>query len=653
MTAVVTLGIPHPPGFPLFVLLGKIFTYVIPFGTAAFRVNFFSAVCGAAAAAMFYVLCRTLVGPDRRFAAAAAALLFAFSQTFWSQAVIAEVYTLNALILICVFYMLRRWERGGPLWPAALFAGLGLTVHPMQALFFPGWMYFILRSHKRSQIDSEEVKKSIAVFAGALCLHLYPLIRSRANPPLDWGNPENGKNLIAYLTASQYRDRMFTLPFSVVLENAGKGFQLLFEQFTPFLFILPLAGAVLLFKKQRRLFMVTFLSVVLTFLYAINYNIPWEIDVYYIPIVFVAAFWTFSLLSLAPAKYSYVLPLLAVLPLILNFQHNDRSKNRIALDYGIDLLNTAPENSTLLLPQTDAAFTVLYLTGAEKKRNDLSLWVYNEDGVSTLRDGVNPNVPPIPMERFLADRKNIFLTQRVTDETVPGYNQLPYGVLYLLARKDSQPGHAPIDFTKYRLEENISSPPSFFLDDRNRAVLASYYLSRGDQALSAGKRGLAMEGYLNAEKLGEDLAEIRSQLALRFADLGNTAAAIAQLRASIQLNESAGDQNRLGRLLAESGRTDEAMTAFVRAIELDPKMAIAHSNLGATLGMKGDMKRAIQALETAVRLDPNDPKSHNNLAIAYMKTGRREAAVAHWKTSLNLDPSQKQVRTQLEELNVQ
>src|SRR5919106_4320871 len=125
VTAVVTLGVPHPPGFPLFCILGKIFTYLIPFGNVAFRVNFFSAMCGAAAAGMLYVLCRTLLGPSRRFAAAAAALLFAFSQTFWSQAVIAEVYTLNSLLLICVFYMLIRWEGGGALWPAGLFLGLG------------------------------------------------------------------------------------------------------------------------------------------------------------------------------------------------------------------------------------------------------------------------------------------------------------------------------------------------------------------------------------------------------------------------------------------------------------------------------------------------------------------------------------------------
>ncbi|MGH9856583.1 MAG: protein O-mannosyl-transferase family, partial [Acidobacteriota bacterium] len=370
-----------------------------------------------------YVTGRTLLGPRARFAAVTVALLFAFSQTFWSQAVIAEVYTLNALILICIFYLLIRWERDGALWPVALCAGLGLTVHPLQALFFPGWIYFIYRSPRRANIDYEQIKKSIAVFAAALCLHFYPLLRSKANPPLDWGNPENLKNWIAYITAAQYRDRMFSVPFSTVLENAGQGFRLLLNQLTPWLILLPIAGATVLLKKQKRLFIVTLLPAVLTFLYAINYDIPWEIDVYYIPIVLVSTLWILWLLSLIPQKFSYALPLLAAIPLILNFHHNDRSKNTIALDYGIDLLSTAPEKSALILPQTDAAFTVLYLTAAEQKRNDLSVWVYTDDGVRTLRDGVNPNVPSVPMERFLAEQKDVYLAQRVAAETVPGYDQ--------------------------------------------------------------------------------------------------------------------------------------------------------------------------------------------------------------------------------------
>ena len=653
VTAVAMLGVPHPPGFPLFVLLAKLFTFAIPFGNVAFRVNFFAAMCGAAAAAMLYVLCRSLAGPERRFAAVATALMFAFSQTFWSQAVIAEVYTLNALLLVTIFYLIVRWEAGGKFWPVALFAGLGLTVHPLQLLFFPGWLYFILKSPRRRTIGFEDMKLSLAAFAGALCLHVYPFLRSKANPPLDWGNPETGKNLYSYLTASQYRDRMFSLSFTEVVENARQGVLLLFTEFTPWLFLIPVGGAFFLFKQNRRLFVATLMSAVLTFFYAINYNIPWEIDVYYIPVVLIAAFWSFWLFSIVPFRFGFFLPLVAVLPLLLNFHHNDRSKNSIALDYGIDLLTTVPENGTLILPQTDAAFSVLYLTAVEHKRPDLKVWVHNDKGFTTLRDGVNPDAPSVPMEKLLADNKEVYLAQRVTAETARGYQTVPYGTVYLLVPGGNKPGRPPIDFRSYRLEKHVVQPPKFFIDDRNRAVLAAYHMARGDAVLSSGQNSPAMQEYLKAESLGKDLAEIRSQLALRFAELGNKTAAIAQLRASLNLTESAGDHNRLGRLLAETGRTDEAMTAFVRAIQLEPNLAIAHSNLGAILGMKGDTRRAIEELELSVKLDPTDPKAHNNIALVYIKTGNRAEAAAHLKASLNLDPNQELVKKQLDDLNVE
>jgi tetratricopeptide (TPR) repeat protein len=194
--------------------------------------------------------------------------------------------------------------------------------------------------------------------------------------------------------------------------------------------------------------------------------------------------------------------------------------------------------------------------------------------------------------------------------------------------------------------------PSFFLDDRDRAILGSYYLNRGDYLLSNKNNGAAMQEYLQAEKIGKDQAEIRSQLGLRFAEMGNRTAAIAQLRESIRLMESASDQNRLGRLLIQSNRIDEAKAAFERAIKLDPNLAIAHSNLGAILGMKGDFYGALQELQTAVRLDPQSSMAHNNLAIAYLKMGKKNEAVTHWQTSLSIDPNQEEIRNELKKLNV-
>src|SRR5215211_2616788 len=86
------LGIPHPPGYPLHTLLGKLFT-LLPVGSIAFRVHLVSAFFGALTCVALWLVLRSLLG--NALSAYTGAVLYGLSSTFWSQAIIAEVYTLN------------------------------------------------------------------------------------------------------------------------------------------------------------------------------------------------------------------------------------------------------------------------------------------------------------------------------------------------------------------------------------------------------------------------------------------------------------------------------------------------------------------------------------------------------------------------------
>jgi tetratricopeptide (TPR) repeat protein len=116
------LGIPHPPGTPFYVLLGRIAT-LVPWETVAQRVNALSALAAALTVWLTFFtglkLVRIAQGPDRKpsdewiavAAAAAGALLLAFSDSFWENAIEAEVYALMSLAQILVFWLgLRWWE---------------------------------------------------------------------------------------------------------------------------------------------------------------------------------------------------------------------------------------------------------------------------------------------------------------------------------------------------------------------------------------------------------------------------------------------------------------------------------------------------------------------------------------------------------------
>lgn len=159
------LGVPHPPGYPIWTLGAWLFQWIFDFvrfhghPNPAWGVAFFSAFSGAMACGLLALLvsrcAADIVRRIPRFDQAlgarteqvfcwvggvAGGLLLAFSPVMWSQAVIAEVYSLNALFQMLVFVLLYRWmcrpQERGALYVMAFAFGLGLTNH--QTLLFVG-----------------------------------------------------------------------------------------------------------------------------------------------------------------------------------------------------------------------------------------------------------------------------------------------------------------------------------------------------------------------------------------------------------------------------------------------------------------------------------------------------------------------------------
>ena len=105
-----TLGVAHPPGYPLYTLLAHAFTW-LPFGGVALRVNLLSAVCGALAAALVCRAVRRATGEPWGGVLAAGAL--AFSPLVWPYAVTAEVFPLNDLFVAALALCVVEVERAG------------------------------------------------------------------------------------------------------------------------------------------------------------------------------------------------------------------------------------------------------------------------------------------------------------------------------------------------------------------------------------------------------------------------------------------------------------------------------------------------------------------------------------------------------------
>ncbi len=131
-----------------------------------------------------------------------------------------------------------------------------------------------------------------------------------------------------------------------------------------------------------------------------------------------------------------------------------------------------------------------------------------------------------------------------------------------------------------------------------------------------------------------------SNLGVVLAEQGKTKDALRNLYESVEENPNHNDaRNNLGALLGELGRSGEAAEQFQQAIRIWPNDAHAHNNLGNTLVARQKFAEAALEFRTALKLTPDFALAHFGLAGALLNLGQTDEAIAHFEEALRLDPS--------------
>ena len=201
------LGIEHPPGYPLFTLIGHLFTH-LPFGSVAYRVHLASALFGALSGAAAWLCARALV--PGRLPAYVAAFGLGLSPVFWSQSIIAEVYTLNSFFFLVLVYLGLRVapplaqppapaEQGRILSSMAFIFGLSLSDHwPLMLLVAPAFAVLLWPVR-------DELLRRFGSLAWLLILGLLPYVwmvmRSWMALPISFDGPLESIPEIWYFVA--------------------------------------------------------------------------------------------------------------------------------------------------------------------------------------------------------------------------------------------------------------------------------------------------------------------------------------------------------------------------------------------------------------------------------------------------------------------
>ncbi len=307
-----TLGINHPPGYPVYVLIGRLWA-CWPVGDLAFRYNLLSAVCAAAACANAAVVTRRLLGVIRPgggaammwIAAAFAGWLLGISPQLWWQAVIAEKYAMNllfnSLLLLMIVRMLPEpgaGRRPAPSARALLLLSLGGGIsssHHGQTIYFApaaalaGW-WTLTRIPARGR--ARLAACAVAVVAIGISVKLvYLPVRSATGPLFNWNNPSRAAWLGSYLSGAPYQERIFFWSPDKVL---GRLYTHLrdypLQQLGWAGLALALLGIVTLFRRHRRAGWALGGAWVTGLAYCLNFSLEGiAIQTYYIPTVMLLA----------------------------------------------------------------------------------------------------------------------------------------------------------------------------------------------------------------------------------------------------------------------------------------------------------------------------------------------------------------------------
>lgn len=214
------LGIPHPPGNPLFVVLARVWIVLLsPLGLpVAVRVNLLAAFTSAAASGFFFLVAHRiawgLLGDHRRalVGAAASALLGATAFTVWNQSVVNEkVYTVSVLVIAAVTWLAVRWRdrRGEPgsgrlLLVAGYLMILGWSNHTMSLLPAPALGLMLLMTAPRVLLRRDLWIRALPLVVVGLSFNVFLPIRAAQRPVINEGDPlceSAGEVAAAVLTA--------------------------------------------------------------------------------------------------------------------------------------------------------------------------------------------------------------------------------------------------------------------------------------------------------------------------------------------------------------------------------------------------------------------------------------------------------------------
>ena len=308
LTAAFTWGIPHPTGYPTYLLALRGFSAFMPFGSEALHGNLFSALTASAAIGLLFVATvrilralRVAERLDARYiliAAGVSSLSVAASRELWSQATVTEVYALNALFvsltLLAALGLRDRQRAGQTGWRyglgIGLLSGIAMGNHlTIAALIVPLLAWGLLGGGARALRARHALPIAMGGVLG-LSVYAYAPIASSQAPALNWGHPDTVQGFWWMVSGTVYQGYAFGVGGKELIDRLITSADLLFAQFAFLGVLLGLAGLTAVWAGRSSLVVVQLVAIALLVVYAVTYRTV-DSFIYLIPAFMLFSIW--------------------------------------------------------------------------------------------------------------------------------------------------------------------------------------------------------------------------------------------------------------------------------------------------------------------------------------------------------------------------
>ena len=579
VTAAATLGVPHPPGYPLYSLLGWLASH-IPILTVSWRVGLLSSIPHAIVVALVYLLVVRIT--RSRMAGLFAFLLILGNYLFFLYSITPEVFALLDAFIVIMIWLLLRWQASVEprlLYLLSFFGGLSLTHHQVILFLSPAIVYFLWL--ERKHLKHISIPRASVYFCVGLLPYLYIWLATFGHSMVIWDRATNIENIIKLLTRADYGTFQSgpvygQLPYQRLLEVQAY-IQYVFEDFKWFGVVFLLCGFVSLWQKNRHAFWLFILSVFCMgplFLFYASFPLVSHFTLGTFERFLLPSYVLISVI--AGIGFSYVIhhieviakahrfhTLLAggfvsiccifsfVLLIVTLLKFVGYAGDRTAEHVGYDVLTDLPRGSILILDRDTVLFTTEYVRYVLGYRRDIILLHGTRLTYGDYQEIVRKNFPSLVTPRAGSGTYlQQFMTRNVGKRRLFSYTKyavdaswywVPYGLVYELVSKGRLPTITQTKETNDGFWKTAHNPGEGILARYNHLMLSDVRnvyenarITYGETLMRGGDFTAARDQFVAALAYGGD-----TDTALALKDKGISELELKGCRSALQSFEDA------------------------------------------------------------------------------------------------------------------